>query len=150
VYTRSYTARAGADATRFFVTSRSVDHTNISASITSPEIVRPNDIITATLNVNHTGAMPKDVNISMEVHHAQSSQHVDALNRPAVLSFVIPARMLRPGENRIVARIAYTDELGTKSDHTIEKSITLTDVSLFDRINFALEDAGYWVQGLFS
>jgi hypothetical protein len=64
--------------------------------------------------------------------------------------FSIPARALRPGTNEITATVSYVDELGTPGESVARGAVTLTDANLFDRINFAFEDFGYWLTNLFS
>lgn len=153
ISTRTYRARMQAvdslPAT-FFVTSETVAHTTISAFLEHPSSVSLNDLITITLHVNASGATPKETTAEIDVRHVRGTQELGTIEHPSKVLFTIPARSLRPGENRINATITYADELGTEGSTQIISTILLEDVGILDRAYFMLEDAGYWVAQLFA
>jgi hypothetical protein len=149
VYTRTYSAQSQGKSTRFFVTSRTITPPQIVASISNPTQAKIGELLTANVLLNHTGAIPYNISTTMEIHHSSTTQEIDDLESPATFAFTFPARILRPGENKIVATITYVDELGTAGSKTVESTIELTDVGILDKITFALEDASIWLVDLF-
>jgi hypothetical protein len=146
IFTRTYTVGNA----RFFVTSRTVMPTQLNALFTGPEKIVPDDLIVLTLNLSSSGALPKDINVTMQAHHAIAVQHLTDLNRPAVLIFSVPGRALRPGDNNVTATLVFKDELGGSHTEQVETHIELTNVSIGDRIQFWLQDFGTAVVDIFS
>ena len=151
--TRTYHARLQtmeSPPATFFVTSETVAHTAISAFLEHPRTVSLDDPITITLHVNTSGATPEKTTAEISVRHVRGTQELGAVKQPSTVLFTVPARSLRPGENRIDATITYADELGTRGSVQITSTILLEEVGILDRAYFMLEDAGYWVANLFT
>jgi transglutaminase-like putative cysteine protease len=146
IFTRTY--RAG-DA-RFFVTSRTVLPTKLAITFEGPEEIVPDDLVILTLNLSSSGALPKNINVTMQAHHAKAVQHLSDLQRPASLIFTVPGRALRPGDNNVTATLHFNDELGGTHTEQVETHITLVDATFGDRIQFWLQDASQAIIDLFS
>jgi transglutaminase-like putative cysteine protease len=153
IATRTYTAldaKARGQRVRFFVTSRAVDQTNLSIRLGNPASVTVPEQLTIILNFSASGAALRNASVHLWLQHASADQEVTDLSRRGTMLFTVPARSLRPGENTITAVATYTDELGTPGNVTATSSVVLDGVTVFDRVTFALEDAGYWIADLFS
>jgi transglutaminase-like putative cysteine protease len=150
VSTREYTARSGDGISRFFVTSRTVMPTQLDARMGAPTTVTPREQFMVMVNLSSTGAVPQDLIIGLQAHNAHAEQELEVLSRPAILQFTVPGRELRPGENTITATVSYTDELGTEREEEIRTIVVQQGATALDKIGFWVEDAGYWVAGLFS
>jgi len=149
VFTRTYTARALGQQSSFFVTSRTIAPPNVSVVVVAPASATPDDAINAVITIDSDSEL-KDVRTAFMVRHATATQNLDTLDRPAKITFSLTGGALRPGTNTLDVTVTYKDELGTAYTKTATGSIELTGVTALDRVEFAFEDFGYWLSGIFS
>ena len=148
VFTRTYTANANGETVKFFVTSRTVMPTEVIVNFTAPAQVRPVDTFEVLAQISSTGTVPQNVEMILTAHHSTASQKLNDLSRPGAITFTLPGRSLRPGQNEIGLTVSYTDEVGASHHDQFWTKIELVDVTAVDRVMFWLEDAGAWVEEL--
>jgi predicted secreted protein len=148
IHTTVYTASSGQDQASFLVTSQALAQTKISIAIEAPAQATTGDDVPITIELSAAGAQPHSLDVTLRTGRTSATQTIDSV--PAKVRFKLPARALRPGENTIDVTVAYTDELGTQGSSSAQATIELTNVGVFDRVAFALEDAAAWIAGLLS
>lgn len=124
----------------FFVTTKNVLPANISLDLSAPNSTTPDQAVDFFVALDHTGALPVEVTVSLNVNHVYLEKKFAVLDRPAKITFSIPGRAFRPGENTVSIDVRYKDELGTADTVHQEWILELTGVGIFDRIGFLLED----------
>ena len=150
-HTIAYVARdATARTATFYVTTRAVEPTVMTIVVDAPTNAQPGDAIPLAATISATGATALNLTITVGTSRGESSENLERLRGNAELRFSVPGRVLRPGQNAVAVTVRFTDEVGTERVETQTTLIELTDVGLFDRIVFWVDDAGAWIEGLFS
>jgi len=150
ISTKRYQSKIGEERINYFVTTHGVVTPKINVSITNPESAVPDDVIYADAQLLPQNSFPKNLKANLRVRNSETTESLDLLERPEKLSFAIPGRALRPGDNEIELIITYEDELGMAYESRFTSKIQLTDVGIVDRILFGIEDAGVAILQLFK
>lgn len=149
VQTKAYTARSSGRSMQFFVTTRTVQETQMAVSMEGPKIVNKGEEFILAVNITSSGSVPNNAKATLLVGRESVTEELGTLGAPAIVEFTIPWNAMRPGENEIVVQVEFEDELGTLREERASINAELAGVNFADRLVFWIDDAGYYLTELF-
>jgi transglutaminase-like putative cysteine protease len=149
VSTHTYAATDGTHVTTFYATATRHNAPTVTITLAAPETGTVSDAIQAVATVG-TDTIVYNVTLRAHVQRTTSESQLAALERQHEMTFVIPGRALRPGDNTLTVTLDGVDALGSPVTSSATASIALEDVGIFTRIEFWLSDLGTAIGDLFQ